>query len=236
MKRLVISLVILTSLIAAGILLHSRPNPLPFDVSTAIADEFDLWKKQFHLGDIDRAERLALQHLTERGMRQRIREAQIEEAEIEKLIPRVTEAEVRAWYANHREELQLPTLHRVSHLFLTRHNPQKPDRSSEIRAIHQRLLDGADFSKLVSQHSEDTRSKPVGGDLGWCSAARVPADLMKHIETLRVGEMSAPVETKLGWHLLRVTARRAPRLPTFEEVHSEIEAVLDLAARHRHPN
>jgi hypothetical protein len=75
MKYLVISLVILVLLIAAGIILNSRPAPLPAEVSEAVAEEFDLWQKQFHLGDIDRAERLALQHLTERAMRQRIMQA-----------------------------------------------------------------------------------------------------------------------------------------------------------------
>ena len=236
MKRLAVSLVILVLLIAAGIILNSRSAPLPAEVSAAVADEFDLWRKQFHLGDIDRAERLALQHLSERDMRQRIGEAQLAEAQIERQIPPVTEAAARACFEAHREELRIPTLHRVSHLFLTRHQPKKPDRSAEMRAIHQQLLRGTDFAKLVSQHSEDARSKPLGGDLGWLSATRMPADFMAQVERLRVGETSAAVETKLGWHLLRVTERRESRLPTFAEVRSEIEAVLDLAARHRHPN
>jgi parvulin-like peptidyl-prolyl isomerase len=233
MKRLVIILVILVLLITAGIILNSRPTPLPAEVSEAVAEEFDLWQKQFHLGDIDRAERLALQHLTERDMRQRIREAQLEEAQIEKQIPPITEAEARAWYATHREELRLPTLHRVSHLFLTRHNPKKPDRSAEMRAIHQKLKSGTDFATLVSQHSEDARSKLLGGDLGWLSATRMPADFMTHIEKLRAGETSAPLETRLGWHLLRITDHRESRVPTFEEARPEIEALLDLAAREK---
>jgi len=231
MKYLVISLVILVLLIAAGMILNSRPAPLPAEVSEAVAEEIDLWQKQFHLGDIDRAERLALQHLTERDMRQRIRTAQLEEAQIEAQIPPITEAEARAWYAAHRDELRIPTLHRVSHLFLTRHNPKKPDRSAEMQAIHQKLKSGTDFATLVSQHSEDARSKPLGGDLGWLSATRMPADFMGHVTKLRIGETSAPLETKLGWHILRVTERREPRLSTFDEARPEIEALLDLAAR-----
>lgn len=233
MKRFVISLVILALLIAAGIMLNSRPTPLPAEVSAAVAEELELWKKQFHLGETDRAERLELQNLTERDMRQRIREAQLEEAEIEKRIPPISEAEARAWYAAHQEELRIPTLHRVTHLFLTRHNPKKSDCSAEMRAIHQKLLSGTDFAKLVSQHSEDARSKPLGGDLGWLSATRMPADFMAHVSKLRVGETSTPLETKLGWHILRVTERRESRLPTFEEVRPEIEAVLDLKQRTR---
>jgi parvulin-like peptidyl-prolyl isomerase len=233
MKRLVICLLILVLLIAAGIMLNSRPTPLPPEVSAAVSEEFDLWKKQFHLGDIDRAERLELQNLTERDMRQRIREAQLEEAQIEKQMPPISEAEARAWFEAHREDLRIPARYRVSHLFLTRHNPKKPDRSAEMRAIHQKLLSGMDFAKLVSQHSEDARSKPLGGDLGWLSATRMPADIMAHVEKLRVGETSPPLESKLGWHLLRVTERREARLPSFEEVRSEIEALLDLQQRTR---
>ncbi len=231
MKRLVISLGILVLLIVAGIILNSRPAPLPAEVSEAVAEEFDLWQKQFHLGDIDRAERLALQHLTERDMRQRIREAQVKEAQIEKQIPPVTEAKARAWHAAHRDELRLPVRHRVSHLFLTRHQPKKPDRSAEMRSIHQKLKSGTDFAALVAQYSEDARSKPLGGDLGWLSATRMSADFMAHVAKLRVGETSAPLETKLGWHIFLVTERQESRLPTFEEARPEIEARLDLAAR-----
>jgi parvulin-like peptidyl-prolyl isomerase len=56
---------------------------------------------------------------------------------------------------------------------------------------------------------------------------------MAHVEKLRVSETSAPLETKLGWHLLRITDRRESRVPAFEEVRSEIEALLDLAAREK---
>jgi parvulin-like peptidyl-prolyl isomerase len=61
----------------------------------------------------------------------------------------------------------------------------------------------------------------------------MPADFMTHIEKLRAGETSAPLETRLGWHLLRITDHRESRVPTFEEARPEIEALLDLAAREK---
>ena len=72
-----------------------------------------------------------------------------------------------------------------------------------------------------------------GGDLGWITITRMPADFMQAVEKLPLGKISAPVETKLGWHLLRVDERHASRLPEFEEVRTEIIAMLDQQRREK---
>jgi hypothetical protein len=200
------------------------------DVSEAVREEMDVWKNQFHLGEKDRAERLGLQGLTEAELRAQIRESLLDQAWLEQQKTRIQPQVTRNWYEAHREELRVPLLHRVSHLFLTTHDPQKPDRQAELQAINQQLQAGVRFAELVTRYSEDERSRHVGGTLGWISPTRVPADFMAAIATQPVGQVSAPVRTQLGWHFLLVHERLPSRLPSFEEVQPEIEAMLEARA------
>ena len=217
---------------------QSRPSDFTADVESAVQAEFDAWRRQFEKGDGDRAGRLALQQQSESKLKQSMREALLDEAWLEqqlhKKAPPTTESEASAWFSNHAESLRLPALHHVAHIFLSRHDPKKPDRQAEIRALHQRLVSGAaTFAEVAAQHSEDSRSKVRGGDLGWITITRMPADFMQAVEKLPLGKISAPIETKLGWHLLRVDERRASRLPEFEEVRTEIIAMLDQQRREK---
>jgi parvulin-like peptidyl-prolyl isomerase len=59
----------------------------------------------------------------------------------------------------------------------------------------------------------------------------MPADFMTAVEAQKLGLFSQPIQTRLGWHILRVTERQTSRLPRFEEVHSEIKAWLHQAKR-----
>lgn len=217
---------------------QSRPSDFTADVASTVQAEFDAWRRQFEKGDTDRTVRLALQQLSEPKLKQSMREALLDEAWLEQQLlekaPPTTESEARAWFSNHTESVRIPATHRVAHVFLSRHDPKNPDREAEIRALHQKLVSGAaSFAEVAAQHSEDSRSKVRGGDLGWITATRMPADFMQAVEKLPVGKISEPVETKLGWHLLRVAERRASRLPKFEEVKTEIIAMLDHQRREK---
>lgn len=201
------------------------------DVSGALANEMDLWRKQFHLGDQDRAERLAMQGLDEAAMRERLRECLLDEAFLEQRGQPVSEPAVQAWFESHREQLRIPELYQVSHIFLSAHDPKKPDRSPEIHAISKRLAAGEDFAGLAARLSEDARSRPLGGDLGWVSPARMPEDIMTSLAQQTLRKPGAPVRSRLGWHIFLVRERRASRIPALKEVYAEISALLDLRQR-----
>lgn len=201
------------------------------DVSEALTAEMEQWRKQFHLGDQDRAERLAMQGLDEAAMRERLRECLLDQAFLEQRGQPVPDSAVQAWFESHREQLRIPELVHVSHIFLSAHDPKKPDRSPGIQAISARLAAGEDFAGLATRFSEDARSRPLGGDLGWVSPARMPADIMAALAQQTLGKPGAPVLSRLGWHIFLVRGRRASRIPALEEVRGEISALLDLRQR-----
>jgi len=201
------------------------------DVSEALAKEMDIWRKQFHLGGQDRAERLAMQGLDEPGMRERIRDCLLDQAFLEQRGQPVPVPAVQAWFESYREQLRLPELVHVSHIFLSAHDPEKHDRRPEIHAISARLAAGEPFAGLATRHSEDARSRPLGGDLGWVSPARMPADIMAALAQQTLGKPGAPARSRLGWHIFLVHERRASRIPALDEVRAEISALLDLRQR-----
>lgn len=227
---------VMEALAAKRRLKDSLPATFRPDLDQAVKAEFEIWREQFEKGIIDRQNRLSWQGQTEALLKQSIQQdlrlqAWLEQ-QLQELAPAITDAQALAWFKDHAEQLRRPTCFHVAHLFLSRHDPKCPDRSAEIQALHEQLTTGkASFTDLAARHSEDSRSKDRGGDLGWISATRIPADLIQVVNVLKLGETSPPTESKLGWHLLRVSARQASRLPQFAEVREEIIAMLDQQRR-----
>lgn len=127
---------------------------------------------------------------------------------------------------------EAPEVWRVSHVFLSAHEKNKPDRSAEMDAIYAKLQSGeSTFEELAAEHSDDERSKRRGGDLGWIAAQRTPADFMDAVRKQQRGTVSAPVRTKLGWHLIRVSDHKLARPAEEQVVMPEWRAVNELSAR-----
>ena len=208
-------------------------NGLDKRVPEAVAErEVEMMRRQFP-AEGEWVARLSGQAMTEAEFAEEAREALADEAWIEEKIRHrvveVTESVVRAWYDAHAAELTVPDRYRVSHVFLTAHDPKKRDRAAEVAAVSARLAgaDEAGFGKVVAEVSEDERTKLKGGDLGWFTAERMPADLMEAVRVAPMGVTTEVVKTRLGWHWLRVKGREAERVPEYEEVKAEIRAMLE---------
>lgn len=100
----------------------------------------------------------------------------------------------------------------VRHI-LMKNNDRTPDTEvqASLNKIREQCLLGSDFGKLASKHSEEHSSASKGGDLGWITASSVPTDFYDAISHLRAGEISQPIKTAAGWHLMQVLeARQTP--------------------------
>lgn len=200
-----------------------------------IAAEHRMWAKQFEREE-ERSERLSFQHLSEDELKARMRDDAEDQAWIEEKIAHrlqvVSEDSAKEWYDANQESMAIPMSFRASHVFLTRHDAKKPNREPEIRELHRRLMEGQEtLASMAARLSEDDRSKKVGGDLGWFTSDRMPTDFMAAVVKLKPGELSDPVLTNLGWHVIQLTETAPPRLPRFEEVQSEILAMLKTERR-----
>jgi peptidyl-prolyl cis-trans isomerase SurA len=77
-----------------------------------------------------------------------------------------------------------------------------------IRDIHRRLLEGEDFKQLARQYSEDPGSKMDGGNLGWANPGEYDPAFEKTLNATEIGEISKPVKSSFGWHIVEVLDRR----------------------------
>ena len=77
-----------------------------------------------------------------------------------------------------------------------------------IRDIHRRLLEGEDFKQLARQYSEDPGSKMDGGNLGWANPGEYDPAFEKTLNATEIGEISEPVKSTFGWHIVEVLDRR----------------------------
>ena len=94
-------------------------------------------------------------------------------------------------------------------------------------SLKERLDNKANFAELARQHSEDT-SNVKGGDLGWLSPGDTVPEFERAMDALAPGQVSDPVQTPFGWHLIQVVERRNADM---SREHQRIEARKALRAR-----
>ncbi|HEY6069920.1 MAG TPA: peptidylprolyl isomerase [Chthoniobacterales bacterium] len=147
----------------------------------------------------------------------------------------VSDDECRKFYGEHSEQFFVPERLRVSHLFLAAPPETPPEvvdkKRKAIETLSMRLANGEDFAALAAESSEDEATKFKGGDLGYFSEIRMPPDFVAAAVKLKEGEVSQPVQTRLGFHILKFTEIAPSRQRSFEEARAEIAT--DLANQRR---
>lgn len=97
---------------------------------------------------------------------------------------------------------------RARHILIkTNELVSESEARSRLLALKERLENRADFAALARAHSEDA-SATKGGDLGWLSPGDTVLEFDRAMNALKPGEVSAPVQTPFGWHLIQVLERR----------------------------
>lgn len=88
---------------------------------------------------------------------------------------------------------------------------------AEAEKIEQQLANGGDFAALAKKYSTGP-SGANGGDLGWFSTGEMVKPFTDAVVALRVGQISAPVKTQFGWHVIKLNKKRIKAVPTLAEV------------------
>ena len=121
----------------------------------------------------------------------------------------------------YRTELRL----RLRHLMLSAGEGAFTDQEQAVRArieeLRQEIVDGADFAALARTHSEGAGASE-GGDIGWVKPGDLPDSLAKAAAALQKGEISPPVRTSLGYHLVRAEDREGGVRQSFESVSEQV--------------
>lgn len=103
------------------------------------------------------------------------------------------------------------------------------DTEEEAQAIVDELAAGSDFAALAQERSTGP-SGPNGGQLGWFGPGRMVQEFEAAVAELEVGEVSAPVMTDFGWHVILLNDKREQDRPTLDQLRSDLEAQIQADA------
>jgi parvulin-like peptidyl-prolyl isomerase len=81
------------------------------------------------------------------------------------------------------------------------------DTEAEAKAVEELLNQGVDFAEVARKYSKDTGSGANGGELGWSPPSNYVTEFADAVSTLPIGEISEPVKTQFGYHIIQVVAR-----------------------------
>jgi peptidyl-prolyl cis-trans isomerase C len=104
-------------------------------------------------------------------------------------------------------------------------NDQAASRAAEakVKAVIERLKKGEDFVAIANALTEDPSGKQNGGDLGFFGRDQMVPEFSEVAFRLEKGQISDPVKTQFGWHVLKVEDKRTRQPPPFDEVRNQIE-------------
>lgn len=109
-----------------------------------------------------------------------------------------------------------------------------PSRRDTLRAeeladsLYGELQEGADFAEMAKQFSSDEDSRKMGGELGWYPVAQMSPEFKSGVENLEVGQVSKPLISQFGVHILKVLDRREERALNLDD---DWDAVKDMVRR-----
>lgn len=132
--------------------------------------------------------------------------------------------QAKQFYTDHPEKFQSLKL---SHIQLG------PDEEKKARELYEMLKDGADFAELAEKYSQDGTTKFKGGELGYISIWHdIDKPLRDEAWSLEVNAPSEPIETKYGYHIIKVLDVKDPQ--KFDElIPVQVEPVKDIMFRHK---
>ncbi|MPS76482.1 MAG: peptidylprolyl isomerase [Achromobacter sp.] len=151
-----------------------------------------------------------------------------------------TDADLQAAYERAKPQLAVPAQYHVSQIFL----PAPLGDADAVAATRKQAQEltkraqapKADFAALAQAHSRDETSRGQGGDIGFVPLAQLTPEMRPVIEQMKAGEVSAPVQSAAGFHILKLTALRPASVTPFEQVSPQLRTALrsqrqELAAR-----
>jgi peptidyl-prolyl cis-trans isomerase D len=142
----------------------------------------------------------------------------------------VDEADVRKAYDDEVATYKAQTERRASHiLFEASDDAGFTAAEAEAKAAKARLDAGEDFATVAKELSDDTGSAQDGGDVGYTTGDTFAPEFETALQGLELNQVSEPVRTSFGYHLIKLTEIAATEPPPFEERRAEIERNLKMA-------
>ena len=147
-----------------------------------------------------------------------------------------TDDEIRDYYDSQPESFVQDEQARARHILFRLPENASPEREDRVHTVAedvlQKLRDGVDFAAAAAEYSEDEGTADAGGDLGFFPRGQMMPQFEEAAFSLAVGEISEPVRTALGLHILRVEERMEAGIKPLEAARQEVvDAMMDWKAQ-----
>jgi peptidyl-prolyl cis-trans isomerase D len=150
----------------------------------------------------------------------------------------VSDSDVQHYYSSHQDQYRVPERVKVRHILIETPKPGadgKVDQKGvdEARAkaldILKQVKAGGNFAELAKKYSQDPGSKDKGGELGWIVKGQTVAEFEKAAFSQSKGQISDPVQTSFGFHIIQTEDKEDAHVKPLAEVRGEIEDTLKRA-------
>lgn len=137
-----------------------------------------------------------------------------------------SDAVLREFYEANKSQYQVPEERRASHILVQ--VPEGADEAAikaaraKIDELYKKIKAGASFEQLAKDNSDDPGSAELGGDLGYFGRGTMEPDFEKAVFALKEGEVSEPVLTSFGYHIIKLTAIRAAKSKPFADIRADV--------------
>ena len=133
----------------------------------------------------------------------------------------VTDDALQAAYDEQYASAEPVTEYNAAHILL--------ETEDEAQSVISELEGGADFAEVARAKSTGP-SAPNGGDLGWFATGTMVKPFEDAVTQLEPGQISAPVQTQFGWHVIKLNEAREREVPTLDAVREELAATIQRQA------
>ena len=138
----------------------------------------------------------------------------------------VTDEESRKYYDEHQDQFKQSEQVKASHILIkvepTASDEQKAEARKKIEAVQGKLKKGDDFAVVAKEYSEGP-SKSRGGDLGFFGRGQMVKPFEDAAFTMDVEEVSGVVETKFGYHIIKVSEKKPASTSSYSEVKDQLQ-------------
>ncbi|MDE3160123.1 MAG: peptidylprolyl isomerase [Acidobacteriota bacterium] len=136
-----------------------------------------------------------------------------------------SDADLRRYYEQNKDSFRTPESVDVRHILLkTTEKPasEEPKIKAQADDVLKQLKAGANFAELAKKYSEDPGSSQTGGEYKGVIRGQMVPEFEKAAFSMKPGEISDPVKTSIGYHIIQVEKHQDARLKPFEEVKNQI--------------
>jgi len=197
-----------------------------------VAATFDRLKTKFG-SDEDLKKQVEANGQTIEGLKENIRTSLRQQHWVDSQIkdtPAVSDADAEKFYKQNPDQFKQPEQVRASHILIKVPEDAKPEvvveKEKAAQAALKRVKGGEDFAKVAGEISDDPGSKVKGGDLDFFSKEQMVPEFAEAAFALKKNEISEPVRSEFGYHIIKLTDRKGGEAMPLAEVKPQLLAYL----------